>query len=78
MATPALRVSLGQASLAGAHDVNQDFHGALLPKGHQLASKGIAPDSVLTSGQGPDRPVASNVTVDGRARNRRIEFRIAQ
>ena len=43
-----------------------------------LASKGIAPDSVLTSGQGPDRPVASNVTVDGRARNRRIEFRIAQ
>ena len=43
-----------------------------------LASKGIAPDSVLTSGQGPDRPVASNATVDGRARNRRIEFRIAQ
>ena len=43
-----------------------------------LGSKGIAPDSVLTSGQGPDRPVASNATVDGRARNRRIEFRIAQ
>ncbi|OBV36825.1 OmpA family protein [Janthinobacterium psychrotolerans] len=43
-----------------------------------LAGKGIAPDTVLTSGQGPDRPVASNATVDGRARNRRIEFRIAQ
>ena len=43
-----------------------------------LASKGIAPDTVLTSGQGPDRPVASNTTVDGRARNRRIEFRIAE
>ena len=43
-----------------------------------LASKGIAPDSVLTSGQGPDRPVDSNATVDGRARNRRIDFRIAQ
>lgn len=43
-----------------------------------LASKGIAPASVLTSGQGPDRPVASNTTVDGRARNRRIEFRIAE
>ena len=38
----ALRVTLGQASLVGAHDTNQDFHGALLPKGHQLASKGIA------------------------------------
>ena len=43
-----------------------------------LATKGIAPETVLTSGQGPDRPVASNTTVDGRARNRRIEFRIAQ
>ena len=42
MATAALRVSLGQASLAGDHPVNQDFHGALLPKGHLLASKGIA------------------------------------
>ena len=36
-----LRVSVGQASLAGAHDTNQDFHGAFLPRGHQLASKGI-------------------------------------
>ena len=43
-----------------------------------LASKGIAPETVLTSGQGPDRPVASNATADGRARNRRIEFRIAR
>jgi serine/threonine protein phosphatase PrpC len=37
-----LRVSLGQASLAGEHHANQDFHGACLPRGHQLASKGIA------------------------------------
>ena len=43
-----------------------------------LASKGIVAESVLVSGQGPDRPVASNATADGRARNRRIEFRIAQ
>ena len=43
-----------------------------------LAGKGIVADSVLVSGQGPDRPVASNATADGRARNRRIEFRIAQ
>jgi len=43
-----------------------------------LSGKGIVADSVLVSGQGPDRPVASNATADGRARNRRIEFRIAQ
>ncbi len=41
-------------------------------------TQGIKAEMVLTSGQGPDRPVASNATADGRARNRRIEFRIAQ
>lgn len=47
-----LRVTLGQASLAGAHDINQDFHGALLPEGHLLASKGIVlaiADGISTS-----------------------------
>jgi OmpA-OmpF porin, OOP family len=43
-----------------------------------LAGKGIDPGQVLVSGQGPDRPVADNQSADGRARNRRIEFRIAQ
>ena len=43
-----------------------------------LTSKGIAGELISTSGQGPDRPVASNDTPDGKARNRRIEFRIAQ
>lgn len=41
-----------------------------------LAAKGIAPGSILTSGAGADRPVASNDTVEGRSRNRRIEFRV--
>ncbi len=41
-----------------------------------LSGKGIAPASILTSGAGPDRPVASNDTVEGRARNRRIEFKV--
>lgn len=43
-----------------------------------LGTKGINANLITTSGQGPDRPVASNDTEDGRARNRRIEFRIAQ
>ncbi|HZX29378.1 MAG TPA: OmpA family protein [Telluria sp.] len=41
-----------------------------------LAGKGIAPDRVAVAGAGPDRPVADNATADGRARNRRIEFRV--
>lgn len=43
-----------------------------------MASHGINGDLLTASGQGSDRPVASNETPAGRARNRRIEFRIAQ
>jgi OOP family OmpA-OmpF porin len=43
-----------------------------------LAGKGIPAETLVASGQGPDRPVASNDTAEGRARNRRIEFRMAQ
>jgi OOP family OmpA-OmpF porin len=42
-----------------------------------LAGKAIDPAMIGVSGQGPDRPVADNATADGRARNRRIEFRVA-
>lgn len=43
-----------------------------------LTDKGIKQDLMTASGQGADRPVASNDNADGRARNRRIEFRLAQ
>lgn len=43
-----------------------------------LAAHGIAEDNLTASGQGPDRPIANNDTAEGRARNRRIEFRLAQ
>jgi OOP family OmpA-OmpF porin len=41
-----------------------------------LAGKGIDPAAISTRGEGPDQPVASNATAEGRARNRRIEFRV--
>jgi len=43
-----------------------------------LSGRGVSPEMVLVSGQGPDRPVADNTSAEGRARNRRIEFRVAQ
>jgi OOP family OmpA-OmpF porin len=43
-----------------------------------LGGKAIPAEIVTVSGQGPDRPVAENSNAEGRARNRRIEFRIAQ
>lgn len=43
-----------------------------------VAAKGVKPELVAVSGEGPDRPVADNRTADGRARNRRIEFKVVQ
>jgi OOP family OmpA-OmpF porin len=41
-----------------------------------LVAKGIDGGAITTRGDGPDRPVATNATDMGRARNRRIEFRV--
>jgi OOP family OmpA-OmpF porin len=43
-----------------------------------VTGKGINPESIAVSGEGPDRPVADNRTAEGRARNRRIEFKVVQ
>ncbi|MGZ3184087.1 MAG: OmpA family protein [Telluria sp.] len=43
-----------------------------------LAARGIAPDLIAVAGAGPDKPVADNASAEGRARNRRIEFRVLQ
>lgn len=43
-----------------------------------VTGKGIKPESIAVSGEGPDRPVADNRSADGRARNRRIEFKVLQ
>lgn len=42
-----------------------------------LAGKGIPPAGLSAHGAGPDRPLTPNDTPEGRARNRRIEFRLA-
>ncbi len=41
-----------------------------------LVDKGIAPNLITTAGVGPDQPIASNDSAEGRAKNRRIEFRV--
>lgn len=43
-----------------------------------LVELGLSPGLLTAVGFGPDRPVASNRTASGRARNRRIEFRVAR
>jgi OOP family OmpA-OmpF porin len=41
-----------------------------------LAAQGVAANRVSAVGFGPDRPVTSNATRAGQARNRRIEFQV--
>lgn len=39
-----------------------------------LISAGVAPSRIVTTGRGEDQPVASNLTAEGRAQNRRVEI----
>jgi outer membrane protein OmpA-like peptidoglycan-associated protein len=39
-----------------------------------LVSKGVAEDRLTARGMGPDQPIASNRTAEGRAQNRRVEL----
>jgi OOP family OmpA-OmpF porin len=70
---------IGHTDSAGLRATNQGLSQARAEavKAY-LSSHGINGDLLSASGQGPDRPVASNDTPEGRARNRRIEFRMAQ
>ncbi len=61
----ALRVTLGQHSRAGRHGINQDFHGAVLARGHLLGSKGIAVALADGIGSSAVSQVASAAAVRG-------------
>jgi len=39
-----------------------------------LVTRGISPDRLETTGYGSSRPIADNSTLEGRAKNRRVEF----
>jgi OOP family OmpA-OmpF porin len=41
-----------------------------------LIAKGIAPNRVSSQGFGPSKPIADNKTAEGRAQNRRTDFRL--
>lgn len=60
-----------QGAASYNHDLSQQRADAVAA---YLVSRGIARDRVTARGIGPDRPVANNGTVDGRAQNRRVEI----
>lgn len=68
---------IGHTDALGSHasNVSLSLARAQAVKAY-LVSKGLPADRLSTSGLGPDQPVASNANEEGRARNRRIEFRV--
>jgi OOP family OmpA-OmpF porin len=68
---------IGHTDSDGPHESNVALSRARAEAVRQyLIQRGLAVSAVLTQGLGPDRPVADNATPEGRARNRRIEFRV--
>ncbi|EPU9015955.1 OmpA family protein, partial [Acinetobacter baumannii] len=43
-----------------------------------LVSKGVDASKLVAKGHGSEQPVADNTTEEGRFKNRRIEFSVAQ
>jgi outer membrane protein OmpA-like peptidoglycan-associated protein len=41
-----------------------------------LVGKGVAAGNISAKGMGPDKPIASNNTAEGREKNRRVEIEI--
>lgn len=83
MSTAILRVGkhhiqiVGHTDSQGHPDANQVLSQSRAESVRRyLIGKGLDSDSLEAQGMGAREPIASNATPDGRARNRRIEFRI--
>ncbi|MBW2731597.1 MAG: OmpA family protein [Deltaproteobacteria bacterium] len=69
----------GHTDNTGKHEANVELsrNRAEAVKAY-LVKKGIAAERLSTEGLGPDEPVADNKKSAGRAKNRRIEFKLAR
>lgn len=75
---PNIRMEIGgHASAEGTFSYNQRIsEDRARVVGGYLITQGIDPDRLSLKGYGMTRPVARNVTPEGRARNRRVQFTI--
>ncbi len=79
-AQPALNIEIqGHTDSSGkrAYNIGLSQRRAQSVKSY-LETKGILPVRMTTRGYGPDRPIASNATKEGRAKNRRVEIKPIQ
>ena len=78
LANPDIEILIvGHTDLAGSRDFNLSlsFHRAQAVY-TWLVKRGISAKRLMVAGKGADEPIADNVTVQGRAANRRIEVRV--
>ncbi|MCX4246123.1 OmpA family protein [Paraliomyxa miuraensis] len=78
---PELRVRVtGHTDSRGPyrHNVDLSQRRAKAVKRYMVVDGGIDKDRIETQGFGPDQPIDTNDTPEGRAKNRRIEFTIIQ
>jgi len=77
---PDIKVTIdGHTDNTGKAETNQklsESRSASVKK--YLVSKGISADRLTTSGYGADKPIEDNKTAAGKAKNRRVEFKLSQ
>ncbi|MCA9651582.1 MAG: OmpA family protein [Myxococcales bacterium] len=75
---PHIRIEVsGHTDNSGKREVNMRLSQKRADAVKQyLVEHGVDESRIITRGAGPDEPIDSNASADGRANNRRIEFRI--
>jgi OOP family OmpA-OmpF porin len=69
----------GHTDSQGGHDMNVKLSGDRAASVvRYLVTKGIAANRLESKGFGPDQPLGSNDTAEGKAKNRRVEFKILE
>ena len=75
-----LNVSVsGYTDSLGNYDYNRrlsEFRATVVKS--YLVGQGVAPNRIITQGKGPDNPIQSNDTREGRAANRRVEILLSK
>jgi OmpA-OmpF porin, OOP family len=68
---------VGHTDASGERQANVALsHARAVAVKNYLVAHDFQPTNILTVGMGPDQPISENGTPEGRAKNRRIEFRI--
>lgn len=67
----------GHTDSTGSADYNYNLSNRRATSvANYLAQRGVNQSRLISQGMGPDRPIASNATEQGRAQNRRVELQI--